>query len=148
MPNVLHLIFVICVGWLTSIWKPSLYIAIIAFILIFGISSLIEAYLIQGRGKVDAKDVVNFKNIIGLFAVDIIIIAISVAAAFIVGKVLNNLVELFVGLALFEIAIIVMDLNAESYVKSLSKQVEGTSLPEPESKTRKKRNDKKIESES
>ena len=74
------------------------------------------------------------KNIISLFVVDVIIIAISVAVVGLIIAVLNKIVALFVGLALFEIAIIVMDLNAESYVKSLTEEVE-TSLPEKTKKS-------------
>lgn len=133
--GILTLAFLVAAGWLTSLWKPSVYISVFIFLLLFGLESLIEAYLIQGRKKVDAKKVINFKNIISLFAVDIIIIAITVVFVVAVAYIINKIVALFVGLALLQIAIIVMDLNAESYVKSLLKEEPETpASPETPSK--------------
>ena len=120
--GVLTVAFLASIGWLTSKWKPSIYISFVVFMLLYRLVSLLEAYLVQGKGKVEPKKVINLKNIISLIAVDLVIIIFSVALVSFANFVINQVVAVFLGVAIFEIAIIIMNLNAESYVKTLASE--------------------------
>ncbi|MCH5164367.1 MAG: hypothetical protein J1F36_05055 [Clostridiales bacterium] len=105
--------------WLTSLWKPNIFISVIASVIIIGIVGLIEAYLLYARNIVDIKQIVNLKNIAKLFLTNIIILLLSCLCIMVSILLTNVLVGLFVGIAFIEIVFIVIDANAELYVLSL-----------------------------
>ena len=111
--------------WIYSLshWLTAVAIAI-GLVLSGGIS-LIEAYLVHGRGKVDVKAVVNAKNVFKLYCGDLLILLIASAFSALVYWLINAAAAAILGLIFFEIALIVIDLNAEAYVKSLA---EGTAI--------------------
>lgn len=107
-------------AWLVSLWKPSIFISTIISFLLFGFIALLEAYLVHGYGKISFGKIVNADNIAQLLATDILILLCTGAICAVAVAITNALVGAFIGIALAEIAFVVMGLNAEAYVKSAS----------------------------
>ncbi len=101
-----------------AIWKWSIAISAFLLVVLVCVTALSEAYLVYGRGKVPFKSVVNPENTRMYALTSLLIFAISVALT-LIACLVNRLMGLFVGLSLLEIAVIVVGLNAESYVMSL-----------------------------
>ena len=85
-----------------------------------GVIALIEAYAVHGYKKIGWKKVINAKNAALLLATNLIIFILAWVATVITVLITNGAVGLFVGFALFEIALIVISMNAESYVKTVA----------------------------
>lgn len=100
-------------------WKPSIAISVVIVILLVGIFSLIEAYLIHGLKVVPFKEVVNFKNVGAYVLTNLMIFLIALSLSLLI-LAINILLGIFVALSLFEIAYLVISMNAESYVKELA----------------------------
>ena len=111
------ILITLCI-WLMVIWRPSAFISTLFSIFVFGFISLLEAYMIHGRKKVERKQIVNGKNMIKLYVTDLIIFIISAIFVSISIALTNEIVGIFIGIVLMELAFIVISLNAESYVKS------------------------------
>ncbi len=111
--------------WIYSLSHWLTAVAIATGLVLSGGISLIEAYLVHGRGKVDVKVVVNAKNVFKLYCGDLLILLIASAFSALVYWLINAAAAAILGLIFFEIALIVIDLNAEAYVKSLA---EGTAI--------------------
>lgn len=109
----------LCV-WLIQVWKPGALISSLVSILLFGFISLFEAYVVHAWKKVDIKQVVNAKNIFKLFATDLIIFVLAWVCVLLAIVLTNPIVGIVIGIVLMEIAFIVIGLNAEAYVKSVS----------------------------
>jgi hypothetical protein len=109
----------LCV-WLFSIWKPSILISSVLSLLLFGGIALFEAHLAHGWKKVDVRRIVNAQNIVKLFLTDVLILLSAWACTALIALVANMPVGVFVGIALMQIAFIVVSLNAEAYVKSVA----------------------------
>ncbi len=107
-------------AWLATLWKPSIFLSVLFAVVFFGSVSLFEAFLIHGRGRVTFKEIVNFKNVMRLFATNLIILALSAALVAAVVFLVNVIVGIFVGIAFLEIGFIVIALNAEAYVKTVA----------------------------
>lgn len=106
--------------WLIQVWKPGALISSLVSILLFGFISLFEAYVVHAWKKVDIKQVVNAKNIFKLFATDLIIFVLAWVCVLLAIVLTNPIVGIVIGIVLMEIAFIVIGLNAEAYVKSVS----------------------------
>ena len=106
--------------WILMLWKPSIFISTLISLLLFGSIQLFEAYIVHAWKKVDIKKVISVKNIAKLYASDVLIFILAVVFVGIVIAITNTLVGLFVGIALIEIAFIVIGLNAEAYVKGVA----------------------------
>ena len=109
-------------AWLATLWRPSILLSTLFSVIFFGAVSLLEAYLIHGRKKVTIKSIVNFKNIFKLFATNLIIFLLSAVLVAAVVFLVNVIVGVFVGIAILEIAFIVIALNAEAYVKKTAEK--------------------------
>lgn len=103
--------------WLTMLWKPSVLVASVIGIIIYGFISLFEAYLVHGNKKLPFGQIVNIKNIFKLFVANMVIYLISMAIAGLAVALTNEFVGAFIGLPLLIVGIIVISLNAEVYVK-------------------------------
>lgn len=114
--------------WLMLLWKDSVYITTVISILLAGMLTLFEAYLIHARKKTNRKSIVNGKNILSLTAVNLIIYFLSMAVVIVLTVLTNTIVGVAVGMVLLDIALIVIGLNAESYVISVVGNV-GLSAP-------------------
>ena len=98
-----------------SLWKYSVIITITVSLLLCGIIALIQAYLLYGYKKIPYKSVVNIKNACSHTLANLIIFAISICFT-LIAVTINKLMGIFVGLSFIAIAIIVINLNAESFV--------------------------------
>ncbi len=108
--------------WLISVWKPSVFVTTLSSILLFGFIALFEAYVIHGWKKVKLIKIVNCKNILLLFLTDMIVFVLAAALGYIAVALTNQIVGAFIGVAVFEIAFVVIGLNAEAYVKSIAQK--------------------------
>ena len=120
----LTVLLIILTVWIEAINSVSGVIAGVLSMLVLGLIALLEAYLVHGRKKVRMRQVVSIGNVLKLFCVNLIIIAVAFSFSFIVLAVANIVVGVFICLPLIEIAAIVMSLNAEAYVKDLAAQEE------------------------
>lgn len=118
------LIIFVC-AWLYTLWKYSIFISVFFAFIIFGAIALFEAYIIHGRKKVNRADIVNVKNIVKLFVVDMLILAITALLVMLLILITNLYVGIFVGIALVQIAFVVIGINAESYVVELVAKNQG-----------------------
>lgn len=106
-------LFCIC---LYTIWKPSVFFTTLLSLSLFAFVSLLEAYIVHGKGKVDIRQILNAKNGIFLILSDFIIFYFSIALFFAAVAITNVIAGIFIGFVFVEIAFIVITLNAESYV--------------------------------
>lgn len=103
---------------LGAMWTPSVAISAVITLLLVGVFSLVEAYLVHGYKIVDAKSVVNIKNTLLLWLSDLIIFLITCVLS-VIAVAINAVAGILVVIALFEITFLVMSLNSESYVLDL-----------------------------
>lgn len=108
---------VLC-AWAISMRGALALVAAAALLLLIGTVSLFEAYLIHAKKRIPLAEIVNVKNIALLFLGDIAIFLLALAFTVLLTALTNSAVGIFIGMAFFEIAIIVIGLNAEAYVKS------------------------------
>lgn len=120
LDSVLAVALIFVSVWLEALYSAAGIIAGILSLVLLGFVSLTEAYLVHGRKKVPLKQAVSIKNILKLLLVDIIIIIITLLLSVIAFAVSNSAIGAFICLPLIEIALIVMSLNAEAYVKDLA----------------------------
>lgn len=105
-----------------SIWSYGVYISTVITLLLYGMISLFQAYLLFGYRKIKLKNIVNAKNI-GLYMLTNTLIFLIAIVFSVLVFLLNALTGFFVGLALIVIAFIVIELNAESYVQNEVKKL-------------------------
>lgn len=117
--SVLSALLVALCLWIYTLWQSSIYISAIIILLLVGLFAFLQAYLLYGIKKVRFTEVVNLKNIGFYLLSNVIIFAVSICFT-LIALAVNSLMGLFVGLSLIEIAIIVINLNAESYVQELA----------------------------
>lgn len=115
---ILSTVLVVTSVILFAIWHQSIFISFILILLLIGFFNLLEAFLIHGRKKVSFKRVVNLKNIGSYLLTNFLIFIISLFIS-LLAFLINAFMGLFVALSLFEIAFLVISMNAESFVKSL-----------------------------
>lgn len=103
--------------WLASLWAFSLIFTVIAIFLAVGGMALVEAYVIHGLNKVKFKEVFTLKNVFLLAVSNLILFLIWLAVTALITFLLNAIAGIIIGLTLFELTSIVINMNAEAYVK-------------------------------
>lgn len=103
--------------YFVTVWAPSIFISTVLSFVLYGFVALLEAYIIHGWKKINIKDVITFKNIAYLILSSLLIFGISLAVSSITTVLTNNIVGWILGISLFIVAFIVINLNSESYVK-------------------------------
>ncbi|MDE6598273.1 MAG: hypothetical protein K2K60_06510 [Clostridia bacterium] len=111
-------ILFVCV-WLFTMWKPSIIFSTLVALCLFGVISLLSAYLVHGVKKVKFGDVLNAKNILKLSLTNFIIYYISVVFVVLLCVIINTFSGILIGFSFVEIAFLVISINAESYVLGL-----------------------------
>lgn len=105
--------------WLVTLWKPSVFIFPIVFFLIMSALSMFEAFIVHGWGKLPVKRILTAKNVGTKLLSDLIIFLIWVASVAVITAIFNAFAGVLIGVLIFEISTIVIDLNAEAYVKAV-----------------------------
>lgn len=117
--SVLFVAFMIWVGSVLNVRALSTVINVLG-IVVYAFVSLLEAYLIQGRGRVSFKKVVNLRNCILLFLSHTVVFLLAIVISAIVLAVADFLVGIFVAVSILLVALLVINVNAESYVDRLA----------------------------
>lgn len=110
--------------YLFSLWKFSALVSTLLSYVIVALISLYEAFIVHGHNKVDVKKVVNFRNSSRLILSDFTIIVIAWLFSSISTMLFNELAGIVIGFTFMEIAFVVIEMNAESYVKELVERPE------------------------
>ena len=105
--------------WLVALWQPSVFIFPVVFFLLMSVLSMFEAYIVHGWGKIEAKKILTAKNVRSKLLSDVIIFLVWAASVALITAVFNEFAGAIIGILMFEIGTIVMDLNAEAYVKDV-----------------------------
>ena len=103
--------------WLVTLWQPSVFIFPVVFFLLMSVLSMFEAYIVHGMGKIEAKKIVTAKNVRSKLLSDAVIFLVWAASVALITAVFNEFAGALIGILMFEIGTIVMDLNAEAFVK-------------------------------
>ena len=106
-------------------------ILVILFVLSFAFICLWEGYLFYARGKMPFKQVANIKNVLKLYLIELIILAITIAVSAILMLIFNIFIGFYIALPFIEIGIIAISLEAENYVVHLVEDKENN-IPQPE----------------
>ena len=114
-----YALFVYAFVRLFSLWKPGVFIAVFAAVAVFEFFALTRAYFLHANKKMSFRKVVNFKNILLLFAANVLIQAIAFCLFLLAVWLTNALTGAAIAISLFEIAFFVIEVNAEAYVKDL-----------------------------
>ena len=114
-------------AYVTELWQPSVIVVMVLLPFVFGFMSLMKAYIVYGRDKIEIKQVVSLGNTAKCVAVSALILVIALAMSVAV-MLINSVIGIFVALVFLQIALIVMSMNCESFV--LEKIKDGPKQPE------------------
>lgn len=120
------------VTWLLMVSKAGAVATAIVGVLVFGLVSLFEAYLLHGRGKIPFRKVVNFGNCIAVYFSQLAVFAAAAAVSALIMWLTASLVSVALVFAVVTVALLVINVNAESYVDGL---VRGASVADRRIKT-------------
>lgn len=113
------LALIIIFNLLSAIASWVAIVLLVIFILSFVFLCLLEGYLFYARKKVPFTKVVNIKNVLKLYLIEIMIFAITASISVILILVFKIFVGFFIALPIIEIGIIASSLEAENYVVNL-----------------------------
>lgn len=105
--------------FLDSLNKVVSIIVMIVFIISLMFICLLEGYLFYGIKKVKFKEVMKVRNVLILYLISLIIIAIAASIVALLFLIFNPIIAIYIGLPFVEIAIASNSLIAESYVVEL-----------------------------
>ena len=91
--------------------------------LVFGFVSLLEAYLLHARGRLPFGKVVNLKNCLLVYASQLAVFAAAAAVCMLVLLAVGLFVAYALVVAVVIIALLVNNVNAESYVARMVRDV-------------------------
>ncbi len=106
--------------YLMVLWKPSILISSVVFILLFALIALFEAYIVQGNKQIKLSQVLKVSTTFKLILSSILIYLIAIVISLIIVVLTNVVAGIYISIPFIEIAFIVNNLNAESYVKKLA----------------------------
>ncbi len=89
--------------------------ALLAFLL-FGLISLLEAYIVHAWKRVPMKAIVNLRNIGSLLLCDLLLVMLTAVLVILVSAISTPIIGSLFGMTLTQITLIVVGMNAESYV--------------------------------
>lgn len=121
--------------WFSSLWSWSVLLSFAISVFLFGAIALFEAHIVHGLKKIKTRDILTVKNILQLFAVNGLILIVSAVLVVLAVALTNTIVGIFIGIALTEIAFIVISLNAEAYVKSVAEKADEKAKETSQSQT-------------
>lgn len=113
------LLVILLVIYLASINKVLNIIILVLFILTFGFICLSEGYLFYGIKKIKYRQVMNPINVLKLYAIEILILAITAVFTLLCVLMFKTVVGIYIALPFVEIGILSISSTAESYVVHL-----------------------------
>ena len=113
------LLVILLVVYLASINKVLNIIILVLFILTFGFICLSEGYLFYGIKKIKYRQVMNPINVLKLYAIEILILAITAVFTLLCVLIFKTIVGIYIALPFIEIGILSISSTAESYVVHL-----------------------------
>lgn len=114
--------------WLSALWKPGGFIWAFASVFLYALGSLCSAFIVHGKKNVNPRKIISFKNAALLLLGNLIVMAFSVLFTVLATLFTNVFAGLFIGFSFIEIALLVMSLNAEAFVKDIVEKVDETYL--------------------
>ena len=109
---------IVLIIWLNSIWNTAaMWAVIIGVILLYAIVTIFKAYFVYGLGYVSLAKALNLREILAIIIADVVILALGIALIALLFYLVNMIVAIIVGIPFLLLTIIVMDLNADSYMK-------------------------------
>lgn len=115
-------VFLTLITFINPLNKVVSIILMIIFVISLMFICLLEGYLFYGIKKVKFKEVMKIKNVLKLYLIALIIIAICASVVAIFFLIFHPVIALYVSFPFVEIAIAAISLNAESYVVELVHQ--------------------------
>lgn len=112
-------LLIMLMTYLSSINKVVSLIVTIVFVISLMFICLLEGYLFYGIKKVKFKEVMKVRNVLILYLISLIIIAIAASIVAILFLIFNPIIAIYIGFPFVEIAIASISLIAESYVVEL-----------------------------
>lgn len=112
-------IVVIC-GLVGRLWLPGAVISAFLAYVLYSFAALGKAAVIHIPKKEERHRVLNFKNVGLLLASNLLILLLAFAIGILAVLITDIIVGVFILLPLFEIALCVVDLNAEAYALSVA----------------------------
>ena len=94
-------------------------IVLVLFILSFGFICLSEGYLFYGIKKIKYRQVMNPINVLKLYAIEILVLAITAVFTLLCVLIFKKVVGIYIALPFVEIGILSISSTAESYVVNL-----------------------------
>jgi hypothetical protein len=109
-------VFLTLITFINPLSKVVSIILMIIYVISLMFICLLEGYLFYGIKKVKFKEVMKIKNVLKLYLIALIIIAICASIVAILFLIFHPVIALYVSFPFVEIAIAAISLNAESYV--------------------------------
>lgn len=111
------------VTWLMTVSTAGAVLSGIAGALAFGFVALFEAYLLHGHGKIRFRKVVNLGNCVWVWVSQIAVLAAATAVSALFMWLTTSFVAVALVLSVIIIALLVINVNAESYVDGLVRKL-------------------------
>ncbi|MCH5179841.1 MAG: hypothetical protein J1F32_01330 [Erysipelotrichales bacterium] len=112
------ILLIVVAIFLLVLWRWSIIISLLLMLLIISTFALLEDYIMRGNEKKPLKSVFNFDSVKYYVLTNAIIYLITIAIT-IIGALINFMMGMFIGLALFQIAHITISINAQVYVDTI-----------------------------
>ena len=117
------LAYIIIVNLLSTIATWVSILVLVITVIFFTFICLIEGYLFYARKKIPFKKVVHIKNVLKLYVIELMIIAVTAAISVLLVLIFKIMIGLYIALPIIEIGIIAISLEAENYVVNMVDEI-------------------------
>ena len=117
------LVLIVLFNVLSAIASWIGIILIILVVLGFMFICLIEGYLFYARKKIPFKKVVNIKNVLKLYVIELMVFAITASISVLLIILFKFFIGFYIALPIIEIGIIANSLEAENYVVNMVDEI-------------------------
>lgn len=109
------------VAWFLTFSHAGAVVTAVVGALVFGFVSLLEAYLLHARGKLPFRAVVNLKNCLFVYLSQLVVLCAAGVLCALALLLIGSFVAYALVVAVVIIALLVNNVNAESYVDRMAK---------------------------
>ena len=117
------LVLIVLFNVLSAIASWIGIILIVLVVLGFMFICLIEGYLFYARKKIPFKKVVNIKNVLKLYVIELMVFAITTSVSVLLIVLFRFFIGFYIALPIIEIGIIANSLEAENYVVNMVDEI-------------------------